>query len=1078
MSDAKTLADLVSLWQRGRAEGKDLPATELCGDRADLVPTLERQLHLLRQMNRLMDSTADTPPPAAPPGALTVPAPTLGDSPTPPVAAYRIRDWAPPGYEILGELGRGGMAVVYKARQAELGRLTALKVILAGPHASDFDLARLRAEAQAIACFQHPNIVQIYEVGEHHGLPFLALEFCPGDSLAHKMREGPLRPVEAARLVEVVARAVQASHDKGIIHRDLKPGNILLAGDGSPKISDFGLAKKLDAPSSTVTGAVLGTPSYMAPEQACGNTDAIGPLSDVYALGAVLYDCLTGRPPFRAVTSTDTLLQVLHSEPVAPHLLQPDTPRDLDVICLRCLQKDPARRYANAGALADDLGRFLAGVPILARPVGAGERAWRWCRRNPGTAALLATVAATLLLGTIVSTTLAFVAAGNAHRAQVSEGNALAQKARAEEERERAEWLLYASQVGRALRDWEGNHVEDARRHLAATGDGFRGWEYRYLRRLFAGSQQTLLGHTDRVNAVHFASDGRLVSGGSDKMVRVWDPASGRQRLALPAPAVVTAVCFSPDGKRLAGGGADGGVWLWSAGGGEPAALGRHDGEVIAAAFSPDSLRLATAGADRTVRVWDVGGGKPLTLTGHEGIVTAVAFAPDGSLLSASDDRTVRVWDPVRGGRSKFLLPTAHDSCVTALALSRDGKQLATAGEDEVVRLWGMADGRRRLTLRGHAGRVNAVCFSPDDGRLASAGADGTVRLWDLDGEREAVVLKGHDGSVTGLGFAPDGSRLATAGADATVRLWETDRSQGPLVYRGHRDVVLSACVSPDGRRVASAGADDTLRVWDAATGAEALRLDEPNLNIFDVVFSPDGRLLAGGSDDDTVRLWDAATGRGLPPLRGHAPAGAAPAGEVKTIESVRFSPDGKRLAGGSAAGGVLVWDVGEGRQLFALGGAAEVKQVAFHPDGRRLAAAGEDGVARVWDLATGEEVLTLKGPGGALSAVCYRPDGRRIAAAARSGSVRVWDAETGAELLTFPAEGPISGLTFSADGTRLIGSVGKAVRVWVAATGLPVLTLVGHEDDITGLSLGGGTRLATAGRDRTVRVWSAADPD
>jgi serine/threonine-protein kinase len=292
-------------------------------------------------------------------------------------------DAAPAGYEILEELGRGGMGLVYKARQQGLNRIVALKMILAGGHASDADLARFRAEAEAIARLRHPNIVQVYEVGEHGGLPYFSLEFCPGGSLERKLNGTPLAPREAAELVGKLARAIHEAHRKGILHRDLKPANVLVGEDGTPKITDFGLAKRLDAPSGqTASGAILGTPSYMAPEQAAGKTNEIGPSADVYGLGATLYELLTGRPPFRAATPLDTLLQALENDPAPIRLLNPQVERDLEAICLKCLEKDPARRYPSALLLAADLERYLAGEPISVRSINVLERLARTLRRS------------------------------------------------------------------------------------------------------------------------------------------------------------------------------------------------------------------------------------------------------------------------------------------------------------------------------------------------------------------------------------------------------------------------------------------------------------------------------------------------------------------------------------------------------------------------------------------------------------------------------------------------------------------------------------------------------------------------
>jgi serine/threonine-protein kinase len=304
------------------------------------------------------------------------------------------------GYEILGELGRGGMGVVYKALQIKLNRIVALKMVLAGAHASKDQLDRFNTEAQAVAHLQHPNIIQIYEVGEHAGLPYFSLEFVDGGALSDKTAGKPQEPLEAADMIERLARAMQHAHEYGIVHRDLKPMNVLLTRDGTPKITDFGLAKRLEGESSSQTrsGAILGTPSYMAPEQAMGEIEKIGPLTDVYALGAMLYELITGRPPFLAATPMDTVIQVTKDEPVPPAQLQPKLPRDLETICLKCLQKEQSKRYVSAGELADDLQRFRLGEPILARPVSTPERLWRWCRRNPRIAMLSAAVLALLLL--------------------------------------------------------------------------------------------------------------------------------------------------------------------------------------------------------------------------------------------------------------------------------------------------------------------------------------------------------------------------------------------------------------------------------------------------------------------------------------------------------------------------------------------------------------------------------------------------------------------------------------------------------------------------------------------------------
>jgi serine/threonine-protein kinase len=358
-----------------------------------------------------------------------------------------------PGYEVIGELGRGGMGVVYHARQIGLNRLVALKMILAGPHASSTVINRFIAEAQAVARFQHPNIVQVFEVGEHAGLPYFSLEYVDGGTLAKKVHKEPQPPRYAAAVVEQLARAMQYAHERGIVHRDLKPANILLAADGTPKVTDFGLAKQLEGDSGqTQSGQVLGTPSYMAPEQARGEVEHVGPLADVYALGAILYDLLTGRPPFAGSSLLDTLEMVRTREPVPPGQFTGKLPRDIETICLKCLQKDPAKRYATAGELADDLKRFLEGRPIVARPVGAFEKAWRWAKRNPVGAAAVLLAVAVLVVPSILSWQL-FVANGVAEAA----------KKNAEEERDQKEIARKAEEAAKLTAVAEEKKAKEAR---------------------------------------------------------------------------------------------------------------------------------------------------------------------------------------------------------------------------------------------------------------------------------------------------------------------------------------------------------------------------------------------------------------------------------------------------------------------------------------------------------------------------------------------------------------------------------------------------------------------------------------
>jgi hypothetical protein len=572
-------------------------------------------------------------------------------------------------YELLGELGRGGMGVVYQARQRKLDRLVALKMILAGAHAGLEELARLRSEAAALARLQHPNVVQIHEVGEHDGCPFLALEYVTGGSLEQKLDGTPLPARAAAELVQTLAGAVHAAHQRGVVHRDLKPANVLLTAEGAPKVTDFGLAKRLDAPAGgTQSGVIVGTPSYMAPEQAAGRSREIGPAADVYALGAVLYELLTGRPPFRAPTALDTLLQVQTAEPVPPSRFQPGVPRDLETVCLKCLRKEPHQRYGSAEGLADDLQRFLTGAPVSARPVGAWERGVKWVRRHPAPAALAAVSALAALAlvgvgvggvyGTRLASTNAQLESANTQLAQALDATEAkqvevnAQRAEAERQRTLAERFSYVAHMAVANNAWQQGKTEQALQLLELHAptpehpEDLRGFEWYYLRRLCRASRVPLRGHTAGVLALWVSPDGQEVaSAGADGTVRVWElGAAGREALTVRIHGEkMNAVAFSPNRRRLAGAGHDGAVHIYdTATGYEVACCKGHRGPVNCVAFSPDGKHVASGSQDM-VKVWDAESARELrTLAGHGIQVSCVAFSPDGDSLASGTDASTQ----------------------------------------------------------------------------------------------------------------------------------------------------------------------------------------------------------------------------------------------------------------------------------------------------------------------------------------------------------------------------------------------------------------------------------------------------
>jgi WD40 repeat protein len=1154
MSKETVLQQLLSLWDQHRAEGRDVPAAELCREQPDLLSELQRRIDLLAEVRQFArrdgnDTQAEGALLPLPPGVLPQVSLTTAE-PAPPAAAVAPL-WVPPGYEILGKLGEGGMGVVYKARQRALKRLVALKMIVAGGHASPTLLSRFKTEAEAIARLQHPGFVQIHEVEEHQGLPYFSMEYCPGGSLAAQLQGTPVPAAQAAALVEKLAVAMQAAHDKGVIHRDLKPANVLLAEDGTPKITDFGLAKKLDEAGQTHTGAVMGTPSYMAPEQARGDK-GIGTGCDVYALGAILYELLTGRPPFKAATPLETVYQVVSDEAAPPRQLNAQVPRDLETICLKCLEKEPRKRYAGAQELAADLGRYLAGEPVHARPVRSGERAWKWAKRQPALASLFAVIvlAALALLGgglwftaqladernqAIEARNEADAATTDAeHARDAAQGLAVKeQEARQAVEREktkteqqlvRSEWLLYASQIALAQREWQDGDVQHARDLLDACRRDLRGWEHAYLRHLFDETQQTFRGHAGEVTSVSFSPDGkRLASASRDKTVKVWERQTGQEVLTLQGHTQpVLSVCFSRDGKRIASASYDGTVKVWDAQTGQDVlTLKGHAGEVRSVSFSPDGKRLASAGVwDRTVKVWDAQAGQEvltlkghpswvlsvsfspdgkrlastsadqtvkvwdtqtgqdlLTLKGHAGEVTSVSFNPEGTrLASASGDKTVKIWDTQTG--HEVLTLKGHAVPALSVSFSPDGRRVASASADQTVKVWDTQTGQDLLTLKGHAGEVTSVSFSPDGKHLASASRDKTVKVWDTQTGQDVLPLKGHTSMVTTVSFSPEGKRLASASADWTVKVWDAQTGQDALTLKGHAGEVRSVCFSPDGKRLASASIDGTVKVWDAQTGQDTLTLKGHTRPVNSVSFSPDGKRLASASDDMTVKVWDAQTGQDVRTLKGH----------TSFVSSVSFSPDGTRLASASADWTVKVWDAQTGQDTLTLKDhAGGVRSVCFSPDGKRLASASYDQTVKMWDASTGQEVLSLKGHAGSVSSVCFSPDGKRLASASsgelgKPGEVKVWDAASGQNVLTLKGHaGEVSSVCFSPEGKRLATASGEwikpgEVEVWDAQTGQDVLTLRGHTGFVTSVSFSPeGKRLASASWDSTVKVWDAA---
>jgi WD40 repeat protein len=1001
-------------------------------------------------------------------------------------------------YELLGEVGRGGMGVVFKARDVRLGRIVALKMLSGGVLARPDDLHRFQTEAAAAAQLQHPSIVALYDVGTFDNLPYFSMEFIDGSSLAQRVTVGVVPSRLAASYLERVARAVHFAHSRGILHRDLKPANILLDDQDQPKITDFGLAKLLQSDSGqTRTGTVIGTPSYMAPEQANASKD-IGPACDIYSLGAILYELLTNHPPFLGETALATLNMVAERDPVAPHLLNPSVDRDLETICLKCLEKEPARRYATAQELGDDLRRYLNGEPIRARRLGAPGRAWKWARRRPAGAALLVvTVCALLGFGLIqwrvaVNERALRKDAESAHAEVVEREQSLRQR---EQLLRHLYYLGQMRQVHTAWREADLRRAEDLLKNWLPRPDqkDLRGWEWYYLHSLCSGNR-TFAGHSGRVTSVAYSADGRwLASAGGEPgqrgEVKLWDTATGRLLRTLPPEheKAINKVVFSPDGTLLATASDDETVRLWDPETGEARAVLRgHTNHVTSVAFAPDGSRLISVGDDRVVIRWDITKQHPprrlQTLREHTAWVTCVAYSPQGDVFATGSlDETVRLWDAHTGQVLHVL--RGHQGEVTSVAFGPSGKVLVSGGGPDYregqVKLWDVAGGKLLRTHFGLSDRILDVAVgarklaAPGGGnrnrlQVAAVSGDGKVFLWDEQSSSEALTFRADTQRLFEIAFSPDGEKFATGGKNSLVRIWNSSGGQEGMYMQGSP---YTECIrfSPDGKYLASAGrssaTDGRIFLWDAATG-RMVPLKGTAGQVNGLAFSPNSRFLASARKDRTVRIYNLESQEPPQILSGH----------IDAVLAVAYSPNGRMLASGDQDGTLRFWDAATGQPRGELPGhGSGVLSLAFSPDSRSLAV-GYNKVVRLWDVQQ-RTYREFKGHLQSVNTVVFSPDGSQVASGSKDQTIRIWDVASGKEFLRLEGSvRSVTALAYHPDGKRL-ASVGadRLVRLWDLVTRQEILQLDGPTGTLRSVDFSrDGWRLAAGGDHTGIHVWDA----